>query len=683
MTQRPQSTPGGSKMFRTACLLAGLTVLCGAQQQTAVPTPRSLRVPTATTRLPARNAPKAAPQPSTLIGRVMSGDRPIAESEVTLYGQVQQCIPDPCMGVNRPVASARTDAHGFFAIDLSKAAAEVRNAIGQESVLEKERPDPGSLYLIASGGRVGTRANPAIRLMLAMGDPPPSGWVTINELTTVASVMCLLGVIDSPSIGFADAGDLAMMSAFVSPETGRVQPLLSEGVNSPALINTLADILSSCVRSDGPDARACARLFAASPYTGSTFQVPASPTIIPTDTLLAMRNLLSYKTRNVKLAFDLVARDPPYEPVLTRPPGAWMLSVNFARGGLKNPTEIAADPDRDSIWIANTGGDSVVELSTSPDRLGVPLSGIAGFAGAGIRAPFGIRVAPLFRPKNAWNAASNPVPSVWVANQGGKSVTLILPGASGGASLKEIKGHRLDAPSWIERFPNNEVDYQVGDRVFPYEVLAVMSSRSNAVSFFRSDGSACGPALDHIGLDRPGAIGSCYFAVSGLCVVNSGADELVLIVPPGHDCRGARVVDRIDGGGINDPQYFSVDWTPRLGLIMWITNRGNNSVSAFGGSNQLEPIAGSPLTGGGLDHPEAIVSDGTGQFWVANNGANTLTELSAWARPPGTPISPPGGFTGAGLNHPWGLAIDRHRNLWVANRGGNSVTMFVLGTKRQ
>lgn len=682
-----QSSSSGAKVkiFRTACLLYGLAVLCGAQLQTPVPTPQSSPFVSSTVPPLTQNAPKGAMAPSILIGRVMSGDRPIVESEVTLYGLVGQCIPDPCIWVNVPVEHARTDSHGFFSMDLSKAGANVRNAIADKSVVTWEQPRPGTFYLVATGGCLAGRPNAAIKLMLAMANPPPSGWVTINELTTVASVMSLVGLMGPPhaeEMAPAASGDLAMMSAFVSPETGRAQPLLSEGVNRPTLINTLADILSGCIRSDSPDAPACGRLFAATPDTGTPSQKIPSPPALPTDTLLAMRNLAFYRTRNVNTAFGLVPVDPPYTPVLAHPPNAWMLSVNFARGGLKNPTEIAADTDTDTIWIANSGRDTVVELSTNPEHFGAPLSGSTGFSGGGLRSPLGILVAPLYLPKKAYNVPANLVPSVWVANRGGKSVTRMLPLPSGAISLKEISGNSLDAPSSIERFPRNEVDYQLGQRLIPYEVFAVVSSRSKAVSFFRADGSQCGPALNNIGLDSPGAIGICYFGANFLCVVNSGADDMVLVDPPGHDCSGTRVANQIDGGGISSPQYFVEDWTGNLGMTMWITNRGNNSVSAFAGTNEAAALAGSPFTGGGLNRPAGIVSAEIGQIWVANNGANTLTELSAWSTPPGGFVSPPGGFTGAGLNHPWGLAIDRHGNLWAANQGGESVTMFLLGAKR-
>jgi hypothetical protein len=148
------------KIFRTACLLYGLAVLCGAQLQTPVPTPQSSPFVSPTVPPLTQSAPKSALAPSILIGRVTSGDRPIVESEVTLYGLVGQCIPDPCLWVNVPVARARTDDRGFFSIDLAQAGAEVRNAIADKSVVIREQPRPGWFYLVATGGRVGRGATP-------------------------------------------------------------------------------------------------------------------------------------------------------------------------------------------------------------------------------------------------------------------------------------------------------------------------------------------------------------------------------------------------------------------------------------------------------------------------------------------------------------------------------------------
>ena len=410
----------------------------------------------------------------------MSGELPIADSDVTLYGRVTQCIPDPCVPVNRAILTARTDQYGFFSMDLSRAVVEVRNVVGMRVQVDKERPFPNSLYLVASGERVNTRPNPAIKLMLAMGEAPRSGRVTINEFTTVASELSLTGAMGAQNpeeLGVAS--EVAMARALVDPETGHPQAIFDRGLNNPALINSLADIIAACVRSEGPAAPSCSRLFAAAPDTGLETQAHGSP-ILPTDTMAAVRNVLFYRTRNTRRLFDLLPHSPPYRPVLTSPPNAWILSVNFATPELSEPTEIAADLDRDAVWIANTGGNSVVELSTAPGNLGSPLLPGGGFATPN---PFSLRIAPLYLAELRGGPGSPIWPtSVWVANRSRKTLTVLLPGVDG-VSSREI-GHDLDVPSGVARFPNNEILHQVDGMWIPYEVLAIVSSGSNSVSFF-------------------------------------------------------------------------------------------------------------------------------------------------------------------------------------------------------
>ena len=79
--------------------------------------------------------------------------------------------------------------------------------------------------------------------------------------------------------------------------------------------------------------------------------------------------------------------------------------------------------------------------------------------------------------------------------------------------------------------------------------------------------------------------------------------------------------------------------------------------------------------GGGLNRPQSIAVDGSGRVWVANNGANSISELSS----SGNAISGSAGFTGGGLNAPWGIAIDTSGNVWVTDPiviGGGAVSKF-------
>jgi hypothetical protein len=119
------------------------------------------------------------------------------------------------------------------------------------------------------------------------------------------------------------------------------------------------------------------------------------------------------------------------------------------------------------------------------------------------------------------------------------------------------------------------------------------------------------------------------------------------------------------GGGLNGPQGIAIDGSGNA----WITNFTDNSITKLSSSGS--PASGSPYTGSGLTNPFGIAIDGSGNAWIANSGGASVTELSSsGVAATGSP------FTVGGLNHPRGIAIDgsANSNVWVANYGGNSVT---------
>lgn len=86
-------------------------------------------------------------------------------------------------------------------------------------------------------------------------------------------------------------------------------------------------------------------------------------------------------------------------------------------------------------------------------------------------------------------------------------------------------------------------------------------------------------------------------------------------------------------------------------------------------------------TAGGLNQPQGIAVDGSGNVWVANTAASTAVKYS----PIGVLLSGTG-FGSGTLNFPWALAIDASGNAWVADTGHNQVveldktTGAVVGT---
>jgi len=76
-------------------------------------------------------------------------------------------------------------------------------------------------------------------------------------------------------------------------------------------------------------------------------------------------------------------------------------------------------------------------------------------------------------------------------------------------------------------------------------------------------------------------------------------------------------------------------------------------------------------TGGGLNQPNGIAVDGTGNIWTANQGGASISKFSTTGVAAAT-----NGYPNAGLSTPKGIAIDGLGNVWVANSGNNTVSEY-------
>ena len=239
-------------------------------------------------------------------------------------------------------------------------------------------PSPTALvYIVATGGNPGLSPgsnNASLSMMAALGacNTLASTFININELTTVGAVAALAPFMVSPSnIGssISDAPALAdafaLASTFVNNSTGTVP-----GINVPAgatvpvaQINTLADILSSCINSAGGvagDSSNCGDLFA---LTTPSNAVPA------TDTITAALHIAQNSTLNTTALFNLVLPTSPFQPQLTQPPSDLsvhlilpsVLSLSISPAALAFPTTVigfASEPQ--TITLTNTGQTQIV-----------------------------------------------------------------------------------------------------------------------------------------------------------------------------------------------------------------------------------------------------------------------------------------------------------------------------------
>jgi hypothetical protein len=118
------------------------------------------------------------------------------------------------------------------------------------------------------------------------------------------------------------------------------------------------------------------------------------------------------------------------------------------------------------------------------------------------------------------------------------------------------------------------------------------------------------------------------------------------------------------GNGISAPSAMAVDASGNV----WIANAAANSVTELGHNGAA--VGASPFTAGAIAAPSALAIDTTGNVWVAN-GNSTITELnSSGANINASP------FSGGGLAGPTAIAFDGLGNAWIANYSNNSVSEF-------
>lgn len=126
------------------------------------------------------------------------------------------------------------------------------------------------------------------------------------------------------------------------------------------------------------------------------------------------------------------------------------------------------------------------------------------------------------------------------------------------------------------------------------------------------------------------------------------------------------------GGGLNLPQLLAVDATGNL----WVPNAGYpGTLSEF--SPTGDPLSGaSGFSGGGLSDPLAVAVDANGNIWTANQGNGSVSKHTS----SGTPLSPTSGFTAAGMVNPVALALDAAGDIFTANSNNTITKLNAAGT---
>jgi hypothetical protein len=608
-----------------------------------------------------------------LRGNVHGGQQPVTGASIQLY-------------------AAGTAGYGGGAIALLSSPV-VTDASGSFTITgDYSCPSSTSqLYIVATGGNPGLTAgtnNAALALMAALGPCSlhgseytldPNAFISINEVTTVASVYALaafmggdaahLGTSNTNAIGLANS--FQMVNNLINPTSGAALTVTPSGNGTPpqAAINTLANILASCVNSDGTGTP-CGALFAAATPSGGT---------APTDTIQAVYDIARNPVNNVSALYARGTAAPPFQPTLSPAPNDWILAVTYTgSGGGPVGTAMAIDASGNA-WFVNSpfgGPYSVAELSSN----GTILSGLNGFTGGGLAASTGIAIDPA---GNAWVSGTENV--VKFSGSGA-----VLSGTNGftGGGLNMSQSIALDGQG------NAWVVSEVGDGYSLIKLDSNGNVLSGAAGFPTRSGLSYG--VPSIGIDRAGNV---WVAGSGETVVEFSNAGTVLSGSNGYSVGTINpLAVAFDGTG---DAWVNNDLTESSVLFAKLDPRGALLSPAIGYPNCVSPgIVGNLIISCLWWNPASFALDGAGNVWsevtweTKVNGRvpnPTFSSAVAEMSNTGTILSGATGYTGGIPLSAQAISIDGGGDVWVLSTTGLVVefigaatpvaTPFSLGVK--
>ena len=499
---------------------------------------------------------------------------------------------------------------------------------------------PGQqLYIYALGGNPGAGINSASGLLAALGNCPAAGnlaatvpTIWVNEVTTVAAAFSLAAFasdathISSSGTALAKVG---IANAFANPtnlvdiSTGNALAAVNNATTIPpqTSVNTVANILASCVNSASSASSACTTLFANAKSTGATGTTP-------TDTATAAINIAHYPATNVAALFNIPAPNSPFLPTDPIAPHDYILYLEFIGGGLDSTGTVdngnLAIDAAGNAWIAVQSCNCLAELSP----LGVPLSGTLGYKGGGLSSPIGIAI----------DQSNN----VWVANSHAARISKFSSTGTAITTTSGFTGGGVTASFSIA------IDGLGNAWSSGSHILAKLGPTGTPISTSAGyTGGGLNSPMPSISIDGAGNVWLPNGSNASISKFNSAGTHL----SPSAGYIGLT-------GSLN---YVSGTALDGLGNL-WYTDSSNSNVGEFNNSaTQLSPFGG--YTSGGFSAPFALSLDGAGNVFIASNGsANTsFVEFNS----SGVSLSPSAGFSSNSSAFVSGIAVDGSGNVWI------------------
>jgi hypothetical protein len=499
-------------------------------------------------------------------------------------------------------------------------------------------PTPSQqVYLVATGGTsqgFGGSTNSAISMMAPMGDcttlknNAATSFVQINEITTVGAVFALAPYMTSyTNIGAASVNNTGLINAVGNfnnlvnlSNGGPGGTTLPTGATIPvAEMNTLANILASCINTPTASSGQCTTLVTA---TGAS------------DTL----DMMLYFAKNpasstLTALYAQGAATAPFQPGLSSQPSDWTIAIKYIAGGaLSTPYGIAIDAAGDA-WVTNTGGGSVVEL-TPAGAVGTTLTGT------------------LVDPKGI---AIDKTGNVWATNPSLGTVVKFTGGAGTGTAYTVGTGPIAPGP--------------VALAINSAGTAWVTNQLSNSISSVTSSGTISNFTSSTLGLNAPAgiAIDSVTGASGGnVYIANNGGGNVVKLTNAGALGTGSPFTDN----ALQGTDAIALDSSNNVYAVGSVTGPyEQGAVSQFTSAGVAASY--SPNSAGSASgiYP-AVITTGTNNILMTYGvTAGRLQAVTLGASPTGNQYG--------SLNAPVGLAADPSGDVWTANSGDNTVSEFI------
>ncbi|SNS75228.1 hypothetical protein SAMN05421770_102183 [Granulicella rosea] len=647
-------------------------------------------------------------EPGSLGGIVHGGNQPIGGATVDLW--TVGTTGYGSKGTKLATTTTAKDGTGSFNFNKSG------TSIGNYTC-----PSANTLlYVVASGGNTlndysKTYNNTAAVMVAAVGQCGTAGsqFIDLNEVSSVATIFALaqymnpgattgagstvsIGTASDYTVSIPSQSGIGLINAFNSVATlatigngtanatvtpkSSVAGITITATPESAKINTIADILASCVNNADNTAQTCTNLFtAAVPPPAAVTSQPSATFPTAGDTLqaayyMAVNPSNSNSTSNAATLYALVTGSgAPFQPTVTAQPLDWTISVSYTSSGtctssntagfLASPETVAVDASG-NVWMLN-GATGATNALVQFGPTGTAQLCVAGNITTG-------RGLTIDTKGNVWAAGAVAGTGILEYLANGSTLSWPTTYAAGGI-VADGSGNIFYAQNTgagtVQEFPGAAT-------------ATVAASAATSVGSSLPSAAYLYMAVDHLGnvlVPNPSSGSSIY--------------DLAPTTYASTDLGSASLLLNGYGAAVDRSGYL-------IGASTCCSNVVSNTIfkAAPTGSGLTSTVSGKYA--GGLVGPRSSAVDGANNYWfgmgyptVPVSSTNTSTtfalaetdssfnSLSPGGSVPATCSSTNtncytnGGFQKSSLATVRSLAIDPSGNVWAASSNGNMVEL--------